>query len=294
MGPVELVVAVAQVNPRLGDVELNLALYEDRVRAARERGADLVVFPELSLTGYFLKDMVSTVALRLDAPEMDRLRALSRGGALVVGFVEETADYRFFNSAAYLEDGEIRYVHRKAYLPTYGLFDEGRYFARGDRIRSFATRRGQSAVLICEDLWHPSTVYLVALDHALLVICPSSSPLRGLSDGQEQDDNARYWELLNRMYAQTYALFVVYANRVGFEDGVGFWGGSEIIDPTGTRLAKAKYYEEDLITAPINLKVARRQRLAAPLLRDEDLDLTIHELVRIRDRQGASGDGEEE
>jgi len=294
MGPVEFVVAVAQVNPRLGDVELNLGLYEERVRAARERGADLVVFPELSLTGYFLKDMVSTVALRLDAPEMDRLRALSRGGALVAGFVEETADYRFFNSAAYLEDGEIRYVHRKAYLPTYGLFDEGRYFARGDRIRSFPTRCGQSALLICEDLWHPSTVYLAALDHALLVICPSSSPLRGLSDGQEQDDNARYWELLNRMYAQTYALFVVYANRVGFEDGVGFWGGSEIIDPTGTRLAKAKYYEDDLIVAPINLKVARRQRVAAPLLRDEDLDLTIHELTRIRDRQGATRDGEED
>lgn len=296
MGSAEFVVAIAQINPRLGDVEFNLRLHEERVSAARARGADLVVFPELSLSGYFLKDMVSTVALRLDAPEMDRLRALSRGGALVVGFVEETADYRFFNSAAYIEDGEIRYVHRKAYLPTYGLFDEGRYFARGDRIRSFPTRRGQSAMLICEDLWHPSTVYLVALDHALLVICPSSSPLRGVSDSHEQDDNARYWELLIRMYAQTYALFVVYANRTGFEDGVGFWGGSEIVDPTGARLAKAKYYEEDLIVAPVNLKVARRQRLAAPLLRDEDLDLTIHELVRIRDTQseGSGGWGREE
>lgn len=290
MGPIEFVVAVAQVNPRLGDVEFNLDLYEERVRAARARGADLVVFPELSLSGYFLKDMVSTVALRIDAPEIARLRTLSRGGAIVAGFVEETADYRFFNSAAYLEDGEIRYVHRKAYLPTYGLFDEGRYFARGDRIRSFATQRGQSAMLICEDFWHPSAVYLVALDHALLVICPSSSPLRGVSDDREQDDNARYWELLIRMYAQTYALFVVYANRAGFEDGVGFWGGSEIVDPTGARLAKAKYYEEDMIVAPVNLKAARRQRLAAPLLRDEDLDLTIHELVRIRDRQGAGGD----
>ena len=289
MGPVEFAVAVAQISPRLGDVEYNLNLYEEQVSAARDRGADLVVFPELSLTGYFLKDMVSTVALRLDAPEMDRLRALSRDAALVVGFVEETADYRFFNSAAYLEDGEIRYVHRKAYLPTYGLFDEGRYFARGDRIRSFGTRHGQAAVLICEDMWHPSTVYLVALDHALVVICPSSSPLRGLSDEHPQDDNARYWELLNRMYAQTFALFVVYANRAGFEDGVGFWGGSEIVDPSGARLAKAKYYEDDLIVARINLKAARRQRMAAPLLRDEDLDLTIHELVRIRDRQGSIG-----
>ena len=148
-------------------------------------------------------------------------------------------------------------MHRKVYLPTYGLFDEGRYFARGDRIRSFDTAFGRSAMLICEDMWHPSTVYVAALDHALTVFCPSTSPLRGISDGQEQDNNARYWELLNAMYAQTFSLFVVYANRVGFEDGVGFWGGSEIVDPNGVRLAKAQYYDEDLIVGEINLQSAR-------------------------------------
>jgi predicted amidohydrolase len=277
-------VAVAQVSPRLGDVDANLTLYEDRLRAACGLGADLVVFPELSLTGYFLKDMVSTVALRLDAPQVKKLKDLSRSVALIAGFVEETNDYRFYNSAVYFEDGEIVHVHRKVYLPTYGLFDEGRYFGRGDRIRSFESKFGRSAILICEDMWHPSTVYVAALDRAVTIFCPSVSPLRGISDGQEQDNNARYWELLNAMYAQTFSMNIVYANRVGFEDGVGFWGGSEILDAGGARLAKAKYYEEDLIAAEINLRGARRQRVASPLLRDEDIDLTINELLRIRGR----------
>jgi predicted amidohydrolase len=277
-------IAVAQIDPRLGDLEANLTLYEERTRAARGLGADLVVFPELSLTGYFLKDMVSTVALRLDAPEVQRLAALSRNGGLIAGMVEETSDYRFYNSAVYFEHGQIVHVHRKAYLPTYGLFDEGRYLARGDRIRSFESKFGRCAMLICEDLWHPSTAYIAALDGALTVLCPSASPLRGISNEREQDDNARYWELINTMYAQTFALFIVYANRVGFEDGVGFWGGSEIVDPTGARVSKGQYYEEELVIGEVNLKRARRQRVMSPLLRDENIDLTINELMRIRGR----------
>ncbi|MFI5397124.1 MAG: nitrilase-related carbon-nitrogen hydrolase [Candidatus Binatia bacterium] len=288
MATTQFTVAVAQVNPRLGDLEANLVLYEERAKAARGLGADLVVFPELSLTGYFLKDMVSTVALQLDAPEVKRLAELSRKGGLIAGLVEETSDYRFYNSAVYFEDGKIVHVHRKAYLPTYGLFDEGRYLARGDRIRSFDSRFGRCAILICEDMWHPSTLYVAALDGALTVFCPSASPLRGISDQREQDDNARYWELINTMYAQTFALFLVYANRVGFEDGIGFWGGSEILDPTGARLSKGRYYEEDVIVGEINLKSARRQRVISPLLRDENIDLTINELTRIRGRMAAT------
>jgi len=228
---------------------------------------------------------VSTVALRLDAPEVRRLAELSGTGGLVAGFVEETDDFHFYNSAVYFEAGAIHHVHRKAYLPTYGLFDESRYFARGDRVRSFDSKFGRCALLVCEDMWHPSTVYIAALDRALTVLCPSSSPVRGITDDAEQDNNARYWELLNAMYAQTFALSVVYANRVGFEDGVGFWGGSEVVDPSGARLAKARYYEEDLIVAEVNVKAARRQRVMSPLLRDENLDLTINELVRLRGRE---------
>ena len=277
-------VAIAQINPRLGDVAANLAIYEEQVRLAAKRGADLLLFPELSLTGYFLRDMVPNVALRLSAPEIDRLKKLSRDMAFVAGLVEEGPDYRFYNAAVYFDRGEVRHVHRKVYLPTYGMFDEQRYFARGDRVRAFDTRFGRLALLICEDLWHPSTVYLAALDGALTVLCPSTSPLRGITEGEPQDDNARYWEMINRAYAETFGIFMVYGNRVGFEDGVGFWGGSEIVDPFGRRIAKAKYYEEDFIAGNIALDAVRRKRAAAPLLRDEDIDLTVNELLRIRER----------
>jgi predicted amidohydrolase len=285
-------IAVAQIDPRLGNVEANLALYETRAAEARGAGADLVVFPELSLTGYLLKDMVPNVALRLDAPEISKLREMSRGMALLAGFVEETPEFRFYNSAAYFEDGELLHVHRKVYLPTYGLFDEGRYFARGDRIRAFDTRLGRMAVLVCEDLWHPSTVYIATLDRALTVLCPSASPIRGISDDAPQDDNARYWESLNRMYAQAFAVSLVHVNRVGFEDGIGFWGGSEIFDASGASVAKAPYYEEAVVTGEISHQVARRQRIVAPMLRDEDIDLTINELTRLCGRNSSADNGE--
>ena len=277
-------IGVAQIAPRLGDLATNFSVCEHFVQKAKGQGLDVLVFPELSLTGYHLRDSVAAVALRLDSPEMTQLKAWSREVALVVGFVEESPEFHFYNAAAYLAGGELLHVHRKVYLPTYGMFDEQRYFARGDRLRTFETPFGRASLLVCEDLWHPSTMYVSALDRALLVICPSSSPLRGISDSETQDDNARYWELINRMYTETFGLFLVYANRVGFEDGVGFWGGSEILDPFGRRLAKGRYYEEDFITAELSLDAVRRKRIVAPLLRDEDIDLTINELVRIRGR----------
>ena len=285
--PVSIRIAVGQINPRLGDLKANLALYEERIGHAADDKTQLLLFPELSLTGYMLRDTVPEVALTLDAPEIKHLMALSRKLSFVAGLVEESADHRFFNSAVYFEDGEIRHVHRKVYLPTYGMFDEQRYFARGDRVRAFDSKFGRMALLICEDLWHPSTIYLAALDGALAVLCPSASPLRGIVDEQSQDDNARYWEMLNRVFAETYSLFIVYGNRCGFEDGVGFWGGSEIVDPFGQRLAKARYYDEDFIAVDAGFGAVRRKRTMSPLLRDEDLDLTINELMRIRERPGA-------
>ena len=276
--------AIAQINPKLGDLQANLALYEAKIRQGIANRAELLLFPELSLTGYFLRDTVPSVALTLNSAEMTKLKKWSRRLPFVAGLVEESADHRFFNSAVYFEAGEIRHVHRKVYLPTYGMFDEQRYFARGDRVRAFDSKFGRMALLICEDLWHPSTIYLAALDGALAVICPSSSPLRGVVDDQVQDDNARYWEMINRAYAETYSLFMLYANRCGFEDGVGFWGGSEIVDPFGERLAKAKYYDEDFIVSEVAFEAVRRKRTMAPLLRDEDMDLTINELMRIRER----------
>jgi predicted amidohydrolase len=277
-------VAIAQINPKLGDLQANLSLYDEKVRQGLKERAEFLLFPELSLTGYYLRDTVPSVALTMKSAEITTLKQLSRQLPFVAGLVEESADHRFFNAAVYFEDGEVRHVHRKVYLPTYGMFDEQRYFAAGNRIRAFESKFGRLALLICEDLWHPSTINVAALDGALAVLCPSASPLRGVVDEQVQDDNARYWEMINRTYAETYSLFMIYGNRCGFEDGVGFWGGSEIVDPFGQRIAKAKYYEEDFIVADIPLESVRRKRTISPLLRDEDIDLTINELMRIRER----------
>ncbi|MEE8502919.1 MAG: nitrilase-related carbon-nitrogen hydrolase [candidate division NC10 bacterium] len=271
---------MAQLAPVLGDLEKNLALHEKILREAEGQGVDLLLFPELSLTGYFLKDMVPSVALTPRDSRLDFLKRASRGMAIVVGFVEESSDHRFFNAAAYFDDGKLRHVHRKLYLPTYGLFDEQRYFAQGDKLRAFDTRFGRMALTICEDLWHPATAYLAALDGAQVILCVSASPGRGLRPGGTFA-NAAAWEHLNRAYAQLFTCFLCFCNRVGYEDGACFWGGSEVIAPTGEALVRAPQLEEALLTVTIDRREVQRERIANPLLRDERLDLTIRELQRI-------------
>lgn len=280
----KLKIALAQMAPVLGDLGRNLALHEKLAREAASHGAGLVLFPELSLTGYFVKDLVSSLALRRHSPELRPLLSLSREVALVVGLVEEGADHRLYNAALYLQGGEIRHVHRKVYLPTYGIFDEQRYFAAGDRARAFDTAAGRMAILLCEDMWHPTLPYLVAHDGADVILCPSSSPGRGLGpDGRFA--NAAAWETANRSYAGLLTVYVVYAGRVGYEDGACFWGGSEVIGPSGEAVAKAPYLEEALLSAELDPGEIRRARIANPLLRDERLDLTLRELSELMRRK---------
>ena len=280
--------AVAQIAPTLGDLEKNLTLHEKMARQAIEQSANLLVFPELSLTGYFLKDQVPSVALRADSPLLQRFRELSSRVAMVLGFVEEAPDHRFYNAAAYLEGGEIRHIHRKVYLPTYGIFDEARYLAAGDRIRAFDTALGRMAILICEDLWHPAAPAIAAWDGAEILICPSASPGRGLGQ-TEPFQNAATWERTLRTCGDLLTSYVVYANRVGYEDGACFWGGSEVVTPGGEPLAKARYLEEDLLLAEMDPGCLRRARVANPLLRDERMELTLRELSRIIQARQADG-----
>jgi predicted amidohydrolase len=279
-GMEQFTLGIAQFSPVLGDLDKNLALHDKFLREAEGQGVDLLLFPELSLTGYFLKDMVPSVALTPRDPRLDLLKRASRGMAIVVGLVEESSDHRFFNAAVYFEDGKLRHVHRKLYLPTYGLFDEHRYFAQGDRLRAFDTRFGRMALTVCEDLWHPATAYLAALDGAQIILCISASPGRGLRP-EGTFANAVAWEHLNRTYAQLYTCFLCFCNRVGYEDGACFWGGSEVIAPTGEALVTGPQLEEVLLRVPIDRREVQRERIANPLLRDERLDLTVRELQRI-------------
>ncbi len=275
---------LAQIKPKLGCVADNLAIIEGEIAKAREAGADLIVFPELALSGYFLKDLVPEVALRIDSPEILHLIELSRGISIAIGFVEETDEYHFFNSALYLEDGAIRHLHRKVYLPTYGLFDEQRYLARGGSFRAFDTKFGRFGMLICEDMWHLSASYILAMDGATTLICLSSSPSRGI-DGDSLG-SALAWQKL----VSTTALFlncrVLYSNRAGFEDGVNFWGGSEYIAPSGESIVRGKLLEEDFVTARVDEGALRRERIFSPMMRDENLFVTMQELRRIAHERG--------
>jgi predicted amidohydrolase len=275
---------LAQIKPKLGSIADNLAIIEGEIAKAREAKADLIIFPELAMTGYFLKDLVPEAARRIDSPEILKLIELSRGISIAIGFVEETDDYHFYNSALYLEDGAIRHLHRKVYLPTYGLFDEQRYLAHGESFRAFDTKFGRFGMLICEDMWHLSASYILAMDGATTLVCLSSSPARGIEG--DSLGSASAWQKL----VSTTALFlncrVLYSNRVGFEDGVNFWGGSEYVAPSGESIVRGKLLEEDLVTARVDEGALRRERIFSPMIRDENLFVTMQELRRIAHERG--------
>ncbi|MCM0084069.1 carbon-nitrogen hydrolase [Geomonas sp. Red32] len=278
-------VALAQIKPKLGCLGDNMSIIESAIEKGVADGADLIVFPELALTGYFLKDLVPDVALSLDAPEIQKLKELSKRISIAIGFVEVSADYRFFNSALYLEGGEILHVHRKVYLPTYGLFDEQRYLARGERFRAFDTRFGRFGILICEDMWHLSAPYILAMDNATTLICLSSSPGRGVS-GTEELGSSAAWQKLTSTTAMFLNCRVLYCNRVGYEDGINFWGGSEVVAPSGQVLERSKMLEEDFLTVKVDEGALRRERIFSPMMRDENMGITLKELKRI-DRENS-------
>jgi predicted amidohydrolase len=273
--------ALAQINTKLGDVDANLEKHLALAQEAAQAGADLLIFPELSLTGYVLQDIAADVAR--PASESDSvfkpLLEASHALDLLVGFVESDSRYRFYISAAYLSAGEIVHVHRKVHLPTYGIFDERRYFATGDSFRSFETRFGRVGVLICEDFWHISSPYLLWLDGADLFYLTSASPGRGITD--EILGSAQWVQDINRAYSGLFTSFFAHANRVGFEDGLNFFGGSTVYDPDGRQIACAPYNDESLTLAEIDLAQLRRTRTRLPLLRDERPEMVMKELQNI-------------
>ncbi|OGO38595.1 MAG: hypothetical protein A2W35_11280 [Chloroflexi bacterium RBG_16_57_11] len=278
----KLNLALAQINTRLGNIDANLAKHLELIQEAQAREADLLIFPELSLTGYVLQDLATAVAHRptADDPVFRPLLKASQDIDLVVGFVDEDRRNRFYIAAAYLSRGQVLHVHHKVYLPTYGLFDEGRFFAWGDGVQAFDTRFGRLGILICEDFWHASPPYLLWLDGAEMLLFASASPGRGLT-AEPQLESARWVEHINRAYASLFTTFVVHANRVGFEDGLNFWGGSTAFDPNGELIVKAPYNEEALILAEIDLNQLHRTRARLPLLRDERTALVMREMRRI-------------
>lgn len=294
-------VGVYQTNPVLLDVKSNMEDTLQKIEAAKAEGVDLVVFPELSLTGYFVRERYHEAALRMDSPEIKRLAAATRGTAAVIGFIEESKAMNFYNSALVAVDGEILFAYRKLNLPNYGVFEERKIFSSGKQVRVFRHKGLTIAPFICNDLWHPSLPYLGVTQKADIFITMFNSS-RG-SMGNEFS-NIESWSIINRFYSRVFGVYNLCANRVGcevFEDlrsrdetpedatdtsmvddnPFRFWGGSEIINPFGHVITSAALFEPDAVFADISRDLVRRKRILLPYLRNDDPYFTHRELGRI-------------
>lgn len=276
--------AIGQINPQLAGLGANLELHRDLAAKASQRGAHLIVFPELSLTGYHLQDRVAEVALLDNAPRLDPLRKQSRHIDMMFGLVLESPDHRVYNAALYLSQGKILHRHDKVYLPTYGLFEEGKYFARGDRISAFEIAACRGGILICEENWHPSVAYLLWLQGAKIFFSLHCSSAKDTVDESTQPSmpptSPGTCRLLSQFYARMFGAYFIFVNRVGTEGPFHFWGGSQVVDPFGAVEATAKIREPDLLIHTLDLEKIRAARLKMPLRRDEDVALTLRELAK--------------
>ena len=267
-------VAVAQVAPALGDVRANLEKVRFFQEQAASQGAELLVFPELAMTGYAIRRDMARHALRLEDETFKQLVSYSHDLPMVVGFVERSPRGRVYNSAALIDAGRVVHVHRKVYLPTYSVWEEQKHFARGKRLTVFPYRGFRVAIFVCNDFWYPSMAYLAACDDADVFIVIANSSLDG------EGTNPRAWDLLLRPPALLYGCYVVFANRVGEEEGSTYWGGSSVIEPLGYPVVTAGTGEE-IITADVDRALIERARDELPILRDADPEFTHRELGEI-------------
>jgi predicted amidohydrolase len=266
-------VTLGQVEPALGDVSENVRRSHEALDKARSDHADLVVLPELMLTGYSLGRVNDDVARSVDEREIADLAEAADGLGCVVGFAE-AGRVHTYNSAAYLEHGEIRHVHRKLYLPTYDIWEERKHFTPGGSMRSFDTDIGRVAILICSDAWQPALAVLAVQDGARVLLVPANSTGRRPAIEEE-------WRDVNRFYARMLECYVVFVNRVGEEHDLSFWGGSHVYDPWGELVAEAPTDEPASITVDLDLGGVRRRRREMPLVKEARLALLSRELERL-------------
>lgn len=307
-------VTVFQTSPVLLDLQVNLEDVIEKIHRGKETGAELIVFPELALTGYFVGEQYHEVALRLDSAEIKNLASATKGTAAVVGFIEESPSMNFYNSAVVLVDGEIIYTYRKLNLPNYGVFEERKIFASGKQVPVFHLNDFCIAVFICNDLWHPSIPYLGVTQKADIFVTIFNSSQGSMGD---EFSNIESWTIINSFYSRIFGIYNICANRVGEESleerrtiqahSLGekgddktkkepnrtrtyrFWGGSEILNPFGKHVANAQLYEEDEITGIIQRDLLRQKKIRLPYLRNDDPFFTHRELQRILYEKGRVG-----
>jgi len=274
---------VAQFASAIGDVAANVEAHLHWIERGRAEGLDLLVMPEVSLTGHFGVESMLASAMRRDHPHLRRLAEAAGDMAVVVGFIEEGPAAQFYNAAVVLRRGRTIYLHRKVNLPSYGQLEESKHYAHGRFVDvCHLDADWQAGLLICADLWNPALSHLAFLHGATLLICPVSSGVEAVGI---EFDNPGGWALTMRFYAMMYGAPVIMANRTGRERSLTFWGGSRIVDAFGTEIAVAGK-EAELITAELDYDQIRRARHLLPTVRDSNMGLVHRETTRLLERLG--------
>ena len=280
-------VRLCQCDTLLGNLAANLERHLAEIEGARAEGVDLIAFPELSLTGYFLKDQTAEVALPLDAPELERLAEASHDISILAGFVERARDGRLYNALAFFEEGRLLGLHRKVHLVTYGMFEEQRDLAAGRSFETIESKHGRFGLLTCEDAWHVDGAYLYFLDGVDCLLIASAGPGRGVTAAPEAKGetrsrlaSGRVWESLQDAHGLFFRSWILYVNRCGFEDGILFGGGTRAVDPFGHCLPGSLELDPGTLDVKLEEKVLERARVQTPLRRDERPGLFLRELAR--------------
>ena len=272
-------VRAVQFSPALGDVDKNLDFHATQVALAVKDKQELIVFPELSLSGYQLKDIAADVALKPNGREWSRLEKLSRKIDIIAGAPVEEEPGIIVNAALYFSRGRMRHMHRKVQLPNYGMFEERMIFKPGEGFYAFKIGNFTAGILICREILFPMLAYLYFLQKTDLLIGISNSPQRGI--GKDGITSFQLWETMGYVFSQFYHQNYLFVNRVGFEDGIGFGGGSFFARAGQGIVQKAKYVDADVLDAEVGSADVRRARLASGYLRDEQPGLVLQEMRRI-------------
>ena len=307
--------AIAQIRPSKGDYNANLQKIGGVLAqiAKLDPPVDLVVFPETATSGYFVEGGVRDVAVTAGTLFRDLTVEHEAAGAppidVAVGFYEVFQNH-FYNSCLYASLGNaspgnaslgnasggnasprVHHVHRKVFLPTYGVFDEERFVDRGKEIRAFDTRWGRGAILVCEDAWHSLSGTIAALEGAQLVIVPSASPARGTGmdeEGTRLPASVVRWERILKGIADEHGVWVAFASLVGFEGGKGFPGGSVVVSPAGEIVLRGPLFEEAVLTYDADFEEITRARAESPLLADLEVNLP-HLIKNLGSREQGAG-----
>ncbi|MBK0399567.1 nitrilase [Limibaculum sp. M0105] len=278
-----LKVGAAQFASVIGEVDANVSIHLDWIARGREAGLDLLVLPEVSLTGHYGADNLLDAAMKRTDPRLKRLAEAAGDMAVILGFIEEGPAAQFYNSAVILRGGRIQHLHRKVNLPTYGKLEEGKHYASGRFVETFSLDDDwRAGLLICADLWNPALTHLAFLHGATVLIAPVSSGVEAVG---ADFDNPAGWALTMRFYSMMYGAPSIMVNRTGTERDLTFWGGSRIVDAFGREVAVAGS-EAELITAELDFGQVRKARHLLPTVRDSNMALIHRETSRLIDRLG--------